>query len=222
MAETKDINHKLNEYLGWLYLGYLSLLPAMGTAGVLYLYGVGVGQLGMWLIFLGGVAAVGVYLATVGSYTVIPKQWWATAFLIADGPLIVLFFDGGGKGIWEHMVDAYLIDGTAVWLAILVLATQSPLPTADQRTGSIFFMFAALATTYLLFFPYINDKVLTNPWRLFGLIFGIAEASATRFYIFEKDRVLRDTDKTAVLIVVFIFVWLFALFGGFGYHQGEW
>jgi len=118
-------------------------------------------------------------------------------------------------------VNGFLIDGTAVWASILVLALRSDLPTHGQRWASVGIMAVALAATYSLAWPYCRD-VLQGSWggaSLLLLALGAAQGALTRYRLYERENTVRDDDASAVFIVVFIFAWLASLIAGNVLHE---
>ena len=68
--------------LGRVYLSYLGILPALATFAILWRFG----HPHPFLVFLGGVVAVSVYLAAIYSYTQLPKQLLPALMMLLDGP----------------------------------------------------------------------------------------------------------------------------------------
>lgn len=193
--------------LGNLYLVYLGLLPCLATLAIIAANDLSSGM----LIFFGGIVAVSVYLAAIYSYTPLPKSLPWLLFLLLDGPLWVLAsFVQGGEPL-SAAIEGYLIDGTAVWVGILWLALQSPLPTRGQRIASVGFMLIAIASTYFLFAPYFANVLWGNWIKLILLSMGILQATTIRFYRLKKDQVLRNGDGNILYIVGLLFAWIFAL-----------
>lgn len=200
-----------------LHLWYLGLLPPLGTLMVLARYG----NRFPFLLFLGGVAAVSVYLVVTYVYDK-PAQsvgWGVLALL--DGPLFVLLSLRGSGAPWAFAVEGYLVDGTAVWIAILVLAMRSPLPSQGQRVASVGFMLAAIAATTSLFWPYIQEFLWGNWWQVFWLVVGIGEATAVRYLVLEKTEIGRSGDPSFSYLLPFLLIWLLTFFaGGLAYEFG--
>ena len=109
--------NKIHAFFARIYLIYLGLLPALATFAVIWAYG----YRWMFLLFLVGVAAVGVYLATVMSYTPIPKSlpWLLLALL--DGPIFVLISLRNNFHPLAFAVEGYHIVGLLfLWLVALI------------------------------------------------------------------------------------------------------
>src|SRR3712207_1504300 len=139
---------------------YLGLLPVAATFSLLYAYGHPV----VFLLFLAGTAAVSVYLAATYVYTPRPRNVGVALFVLLDGPAwaalsLLLEYERP----LAFAVNGFLVDGTAVWVSILVLALRSDLPTRGQRWASVGIMLVALAATYSHAWPYCRD-VLRGGW----------------------------------------------------------
>ena len=213
-----DRPNKLHRFLGRFYLVYLGTLPALATFAILWAYGY------PWpfILFLVGVAAVGVYLATVMSYTPIPRSlpWLLLALL--DGPLFALISLRGDFHPLAFAIGGYLIDGTAIWLSILVLAGISDLPTRGQRIASITIMILILGMITSLFWPYWKEFLWGNWGRIFWLLLGIGQATWLNFGRFKREDVLRQENDGGILFIVgLLFLWLIAMIGGMVIHESS-
>lgn len=197
-------------HLDKLHLIYLGILPALTTFTLINqdVYPT------IWLIFLGGIGAVSVYLVATYSYLPAPKNWLWTTFLILDGPFFVLLSLNFRKFNLDFAIEGFLVEGTAVWLAIAYLALTSDLPSPSQRFWSVVLMGIAIGATYTLIWPYMRDE-LWGEWRkLFWLGLGIVEATAVRFTRFRTNTPLRNEEGAMVYILIFLALWLAALFIG--------
>lgn len=99
--------------LGRIHLFYLGVLPALGSLAVTAVYG----NPSPFLIWLAGIAAVGVYLATTMSYTPRPKTVGRSVLFLVDGPLFVIAAQlrgGGEAGLLPIAAEGYLVDGLAI------------------------------------------------------------------------------------------------------------
>jgi len=192
---------------------YLGLLPVVATFSLLYAYGHPV----LFLPFLAGTAAVSVYLAATYVYTPRPRNVALALFVLLDGPAwAALSLTLKYERPLAFAVNGFLVDGTAVWISILVLALRSDLPTRGQRRASVGIMVVALAATYSLAWPYCRD-VLQGGWggaSLLLLVLGAAQGAFTRYRLYAPENTVRDNDASAVYIVVFIFAWLASLIAG--------
>ena len=217
---TKNVRDAaaLLRVLDYAHLIYLGLLPALATFALLYLYGHPL----PFLLFLAGTAAVGVYLAVTYSYTPRPRSVGVALLVLLDGPAwAVLSLALRDAGPLAFAVEGFLVDGTAVWSSILVLATRSRLPTRGQRVASVCFMLAALAATYSLAWPYLREAA-GGAWggaSLFLLGLGAAQGALTRYRLFERERVTRDESAAVGYLIPLVVAWLAALIAGNVLHE---
>lgn len=200
------------------HLIYLGLLPVVANFSLLYAYG----YPAPLLLFLAGTAAVSVYLAATYVYTPRPRNVGLALFVLLDGPawaaLSLLLKDARPLAF---AVNGFLVDGTAVWISILILALRSDLPTRGQRWASVGIMLVALVATYSLAWPYCRD-LLQGRWgaaSLLLLALGAAQGALTRYRLYERERVVRDEGASAVYIVVFIVGWVASLIAGNVLHE---
>ena len=57
--------------------------------------------------------------------------------------------------------------------------------------------------------------MMIGNWISIGwLLLGIGEAVAARYFLLERDQVLRDVDFSMRYILVFLLLWLVAMIGG--------
>lgn len=213
---TDRFKLRLTSILGHAHLIYLCLLPTLSTFAVLYVYGHPVPL----LLFIGGTAAVGVYLAVTVSYTRPSKSIGWALLVLFDGPvwalLSVFSKDVTSMGF---AIEGFLVDGVAIWLSILILALHSEKPTRRQRIASVGFMLVALAATLSLIWPYYRDN-LNGEWLSLGLLAaGILEAAIVHSKVLKKDEVIRDSDTTAGFIIVFILLWVGSMNVGNVLHE---
>jgi hypothetical protein len=209
---------KLMRIIGKIYLFYLGMLPALATFATLWAYGY------PWpfCLFIGGVAGVGVYLATVMSYAPIPNSlpWLLLALL--DGPIFVLISLRNNFHPLAFAIEGYLIDGTAIWLSTLILASISLLPTRGQRIASIAIMLAVLGLTTSFFWPYVQASLLGDWYRIFWLIAGIVQATWLSLSRFLRGEVLREeSDGVTLFIVGFVMLWVIAMIVGANFHEAN-
>ena len=141
--------------------------------------------------------------------------------MLLDGPLFVLL---GGRGEqvvpFGFAVEAFFIDGMAIWSAILWLAMVSWKPTPGQRVASIAILVAVLAVTGTLFWPYVRD-VIWGRWLLVvSLVAGFAEGTYVRIRMLDAEAVVRETgDKDILYIAGLVMLWVAAMIAGLAMHQ---
>ncbi|MFN2532496.1 MAG: hypothetical protein ABR555_14480 [Pyrinomonadaceae bacterium] len=208
----------LTRTIGRLHLLYLGLLPTFATFGLLLAYGYPLPL----LLLLGGTAAVAVYVAVVLYYSPLPASLVWSLLVLFDGPMWALL-SLSSKRMFPlgFAVEALIVDGTAVWFSILVLALTSPLPDRRQRLASVGFMLLAFGTAGSLAWPYFRAN-LWGQWLSLGwLTIGIVEAVMVRFKQLNRDQAaqgLSDTTRMIYLIVL-IFAWVASLISGNVLHE---
>jgi hypothetical protein len=204
--------------LDWANLVYLGVLPALATFSLTYAYG----HPAPMLLFLGGTAAVGVYLAAVYTYAPRSRSPGAALLQLLDGPawVVVSLLLKNGRPL-AFAVEGFLVDGTATWVSLLVLAARSPLPTRGQRRATIAFMLAALAASLSLAWPYLR-AVARDEWggaslSLLGL--GAAQGALTWYRLFSRDKVVRPGDASVPYLVPLLLAWVAAMIAGNVLHE---
>jgi len=212
----QDKYNKTHAVFARLYLFYLGLLPALATFAVLWAYGYPL----YFCLFMGGVAAVGVYLATVMSYTPIPQSlpWLLLALL--DGPFFVLLSLRNNFHPLAFAIEGFIIDGGAIWVSILFLAFVSPLPTREQRIASIMIMLVIVGLMGSLFWPYWQEFLWGNWDRIFWLVVGIVQATWLNYGRFQRAEVIRQESDGSILFVVgLLIIWLIAMIAGANLYE---
>lgn len=205
-AATALSRHAL-AFLDKAHLLYLALLPSWATVAILKAYG----HRYPFLLFLGGIVLVSVYLAVVASYTRPAPSIGVALVALLDGPAWVVATRLAGRETVSFAVEAFLVDGVAIWIAIAWLAVSTSRPTPEQRRATLVFTAIAVATAGTLVWPYLRDHLVGNRLSLGWLILGIGEAVVARHFLLEKDDVLRDGDFTMWYIIVFLFLWIVAM-----------
>jgi hypothetical protein len=195
-------------------LVYLGLLPALATFAVLIVHG----HPFPFLVFLGGIVAVSVYLAVAVSYTRSSSPAVAL-FTLLDGPLCALLAQLAGGNPYSFAIDSFLVDGVAIWLAIVWLAVTTSRPTQEQRIATLFFALVAMGTVFSVFWPYARESAWGEWGKLFWLAVGGVGAIITHHYLLKVDRVTRDEKVSASYIGVFLFVWIAAMIAGNVLHE---
>ncbi len=196
---------------------YLGLLPALATFALLRQYG---HPAPFWL-FLGGTVAVSVYLAAVAHYTPPPDSIAQGVLVLLDGPLWLLAAQLTHTRpvlTLGFAVETFVLEGSAVWLAILWLALTSPWPTRSQRWASVGLMLIAVGIIGALAWPYLQATFgagLRGCW----LLAGILQAVIGRVKALGRSpRSAHDTDASILYIVGCIGAWIAALSLGIILH----
>jgi hypothetical protein len=203
--------------IGYIHLVYLGLLPVLATFSLLFRYG----HPAPLALFLGGTVAVSVYLAVTFVYTPFPASLTWGLLILFDGPLwVLLSLLPKGVNPLGFAVEGFLVDGTAIWLSILVIATRSDLPTRRERMASIAFMLVALAATASLVWPYLRD-VLWQHWSSMALLgAGLIESTIVRFSVLNRQKTARQDDsRNAGYILVMLLAWVVSMILGNVLHE---
>lgn len=209
---------RVHLFFSKLYLFYLGSLPALATFAIMWAYG----YPWLFIIFLVGVAGVGVYLAAVMSYTPIPSSLPWLLFALLDGPIYVLISLQSDFHPLAFAVEGFIIEGGAIWLSILFLSFISPIPTRGQRIASITIMLIILGLIGSLFWPYGQEYLWGNWERIFWMVLGIVEATWLNFSRFQRGEVLRqESDGGIIYIVGLLLLWLIALIAGANLHAAK-
>jgi hypothetical protein len=209
------------QIIGRIHLFYLGALPALGTFVVTAVFG----NPSPFLIWLVGIGAVGVYLATTMSYTPRPQSVSRAVLFLVDGPLFVLAAQirGDEAGLIAFAAEGFLVDGMAIWAAIALLAAHSSLPTSGQRMASIAIMLAAMGTTLLLYWPYLTTYIFGNWFKIVLLLAGLGEAIYVLHRSMDRSELTQvDEDFSILYIVGMLFLWMAGLFVATAEPVGEW
>jgi hypothetical protein len=206
-----------------LHLVYLGLLPALATFSILVVYG----HPAPLLLFVGGIIAVSVYLAVVIGYTRPANSLGAALFTLFDGPLWAVLSRSVKEtpippaiNAFSFAINAFLIDGVAIWIAIVWLAVSTSRPTKEQRIATVGFALVAVVSILFAFWPYIRENVWEEWTQLFWLMMGVVEAVIARHYLLEADEVVRKEMVSVAYILILLFVWIIALSAGNIVNEG--
>ena len=208
---------RLIKVIGNIHLVYLGLLPSLATLAMLRAYGYSL----PFLLFIVGVAAVGIYLAVTWSYTALPNSLLGNLWALLDGPLFVLVGRWSTEGVpLAFAIEAFAIDGMAIWFAILWLSAVSSKPTPGQRVASLGIMVAILAIIGSLFWPYVRD-VLWGDWLLVAsLVAGCVESAFFRVRTLNAEAVVReDMDASTLYIAGLVMLWVASMIAGMALHD---
>jgi hypothetical protein len=176
----------------------------------------------MGLLFFGGIVAVSVYLAVVISYTRPARSLGVALFVLLDGPFWVLLSRSTSSiELLSFAIDGFLVDGVAIWLAIVGLAITTSRPSQEQRIATVGLALLAVSSIMFAFRPYLQEQVLGQGVRALGLVLGMMEAVIARQYLLEADEVVRDEMTVGAYIVVLLFLWIIALSAGNIIYQSQ-
>jgi hypothetical protein len=206
-----------------LHLVYLGLLPALATFSILVVYG----HPAPLLLFVGGIIAVSVYLAVVIGYTRPANSLDVALFTLFDGPLWAVLSRSVKEtpippaiNAFSFAINAFLIDGVAIWIAIVWLAVSTSRPTKEQRIATVGFALVAVVSILFAFWPYIRENVWEKWTQLSWLVMGVVEAVIARHYLLEADEVVRKEMVSVAYILILLFVWIIALSAGNIVNEG--
>jgi hypothetical protein len=206
-----------------LHLVYLGLLPALATFSILVVYG----HPAPLLLFVGGIIAVSVYLAVVIGYTRPANSLGAALFTLFDGPLWAVLSRSVKEtpippaiNAFSFAINAFLIDGVAIWIAIVWLAVSTSRPTKEQRIATVGFALVAVVSILFAFWHYIRENVWEKWTQLSWLVMGVVEAVIARHYLLEADEVVRKEMVSVAYILILLFVWIIALSAGNIVNEG--
>ena len=199
-----------------VHLVYLGLLPALATFSLLVVYG----HPAPMVLFLSGVAAVSVYLVVVFNYTRPARSLKTALFILLDGPFWTVLSTLAGGPSFSFAADAFLIDGVAIWLAIVWLAVGTSRPSKEQRIATIGFALFAVGGMLFAFWPYLREYVLGEWVRSFSVGMGLVEAVVARHCLLEVDEPVRG-EKCMEYILILLSVWIVAFcVGNILYEMG--
>lgn len=209
------LKERLHKTIDTAHLIYLGLIPSAATFFSLLKYGTGY----PFLVFIGGIVLVSVYLAVVASYTKESKSLWVSLWVFVDGPVFALLSNYKSLSFSSVFIDSFMIDGTSIWLAIMWLAVSTDRPTKAQRNGTLILGIIALATVIIGFYGYLNEQIFGSLFRSAGLLAGIIETVVVYHFILKMDIVYRDSTAASKYIIAFILIWLAAMIGGINFHN---
>jgi hypothetical protein len=209
--------NRLRRVVENVHLVYLGLLPVLATFSLLVVYG----HPAPTLLFLGGVVAVSVYLVVVFNYTRPTQSLRVALFVLFDGPFWALLSILAGGSLFSFAADAFLIDGVAIWLAIVWLAVSTSRPSQGQRIATVGFALFAVSSLLFAFWPYLREQVFGEWVRLLSVGVGIVEAVVARHYWLEVDEPVRDGKKCTEYILILLSAWIVAFcVGNILYEMG--
>lgn len=192
-----------------IYLIYLALLPAAGT--VFLFERIILPEWSRFFVFIGGVAAVGLYLAAIVSFTVIPKSWWKQLIFLLDGPLIALglaYYLNGN--IIDILMNMFFIDVGGTVLGIFITVIRKAPTKEDRIKGMIAagIPFLIMLSALLL---YSLKSTELSMLQLSILLVGLIHTGFLQSRIFQEQNVVRECMQ---IIILGITLWVAAYIFG--------
>lgn len=210
---VRTMQSTLADKIGNIYLGYLALMPAVGTF-VLYVFLDSV--INPMLFFLLGTAAVGIYLAFTGSYVVVTRSPWRNVLLILDGPLWICLSLALGGSFVTAIVNDVLVEIAGVLLGVMAVTLTSSIPSPAQRRASIIAVGLPLVGVIVVLATYAAGQGLST-WQVIILACAALQSAGVQFALGSQQKVQRDATW---VVLVGILSWLAALFVGVGIALG--
>jgi hypothetical protein len=213
-SDGRSPSVRLAHALGWANLLYLGLLPAAATFWVVFQYGSpGLSLLGEFaraVVGVTGVVAVAVELAALVTYTRFSNSVWAALLVLLDGPLLALLSASSTQGMAQVAVQAFLIDGTAVWVAIGLLSLTTDQLEGGARLIPFGLSVVVLASLAALFGPYLAHELPHTFQGMASLVGGLIWATAVNLHMLSTDKVARNGNDGSVTayLVAFSVGWL--------------
>ena len=204
------IRQRILAFLDKAHLIYLALLPAWATSVTLATYG----HRFPFMILLGGTVVVSVYLAVIVHYTRPATSLGVALLTLLDGPLWAIGARFTGGDAISFAVNAFLVDGVMIWIAIVWLAVTTSRPSREQRVATLVFAVIGVGTVCSLFWPYLREN-LWGQWLGIGLLLlGIGESFVMYHHLLKKDEVVRDERFTLPYLIIFISLWVASMIIG--------
>lgn len=199
-----------------IHLIYLGLMPPLATFALVRTYG----HRAPALLLSGGIVVTAVYLAASYSYTMLPGSIPASLWALLDGPLFALTARASSPCAWSFVIEGFLIDAVALWLAILALTLVSDAPSPWQRGASFLLALIALGSLISLFFPYLVDTATSGGWSLCWIAVGVVETTFVLYRLLDAGKPVRlDDDVAGVYIAVMVVIWVIAMSAGVALHS---
>lgn len=205
--ETQKEVHKFDAF-EIIYLIYLALLPAAGT--VFLLEKIILPEWSRFFVFIGGVAAVGLYLATIVSFSIIPASWWKRLIFMLDGPFIAVglaYYLSGN--IIDILMNMFFIDVGGAVLGIFITVIRKAPSKEDCIKGMIAsgIPFLMMLTALLLYsFKSSEFSIL----QLGILLAGLLQTGFMQSRLFQQQNVVREFMQIIILgIVVWVAAYIF-------------
>lgn len=196
-------NTSLADSIGRLYLLYLSLLPALGTFTVFFVLKT---RMNPMVFFLLGTAAIGIYLAFTGSYTVLTKSAWKNALLLIDGPLWMLVSLWFGGSLAHAVVQTTIVEIGGALLSVLLVVCTSSVPSPRQRRQSLIAVGLPFLGIVAVLLTVMAEQHI--PWSQGGfLAAAIVQGAFAQYRLGLAMEVQRSSET---MILTGILSWMFA------------
>jgi len=159
-------------------------------------------------------------------YTPLPSSLLGSVWVLCDGPLFTLAAQGGALGeraiTLASVIEGFLIDGLALWLAILVLASVSSRPSPGQRVASLGIGIGVLGVILSLFWPYVSETLLGDGMRVAWLAGGVIEGVIARYRLMKAEKTVRVEGEGSILYVaLLVMLWVAAMSVGTAVSQAD-
>lgn len=213
MSNSPPTTNRLSLWIFRVFLTYTILLPGLATISVYAFFLSPPPEWTRLLLWLGGIALVGVYLATLNYFTV-PASAATALLLCLDTPLILLpqFFDAGGldaSAVAAFLVTDFWAEAAGTGLAITILALRE----GHSPAAPLIILIAATA----LFGPAVVEIFASRSFFAWaGLAFAFALSTVNDFRVLQAGmRGGVRPNQDFMHIVGGIFFWTAALFASF-------
>jgi hypothetical protein len=195
---------------------YLGLLPSLATFALLSRYG----YPHPFLVFVIGIALMGVYLTFTYHFTPLPQSTAGTLLGWLDGPIVVLAAQRLQGSLQNFAIESFMIDGLNLWLAILGLAVLSSKPTRGQRIASLGIGVVVVGGLISLLWPYATETLWSDKLQIAWLGIGVAEGAVMHYQLLKNEKVRHAKEDQGILYVaLLILVWIGALNAGIIVHN---
>ncbi len=182
-----------------MYLGYLLGAPLGATVMATVTYD-GPKDAVLGILYFGGAISVCIYAAFVATYLVGPTAWWRVLLAFVDGPLLVAIaaVTLHGWRILDLTTWFFVAEAVGIFLGIAIVAWRKLRRLAGPSMAIMVGCIAAVCVgSGWALFP-----KLAGDWRG-ALMFAasIAQATISAYWIADRDRTVRDSDSSMVVIL---------------------
>jgi len=183
-----------------LYFAYLLLAPLGATTMAMVTY-TGPADFVLALMWLGGAVAIAIYAVFVASYLVAPKTWWRAALAILDGPLwlVLAILTLRGWEVLDLTTWFFVAESIGIYLAIAIVAVRK---APFGATTSIGIMVVCIIVVCYTCGWALLPKLAHDGRAALMFVAAIAQSTAVSYGIVDRDQPVRDSDRSAVIILV--------------------